>query len=180
MNSSRRRDMNSSLNTSHTNINSRAYLETSFWTEDVTESDDEGIGSDDSVTSDQRPPGAQCICDHGNVTKQQTSAVKTPLRVTKFLKVLKQSVRRDHHPNVGDKTSSPRSPRLLSNLVFGSDLGQHLSSSQKSVPNVVRRVGLSDYSDSELLLRILGHQEGPVTAWMIIRVLVNSPHTTQI
>ena len=178
MNSYRRRDRNSSLNTSHTNINSRAYLETSFWAEDVTESDDEGIGSDDSVTSDQRPPGAQCSCDHANV-KQQAPAVKTPLRVTQFLKVLKQSVRRDHHPNVGDK-ASPRTPRqLLSNLVFGSDLGQHLSASQKSVPNVVRRVGLSD-SDSELLLRILGHQEGPVTAWMIIRVLVNSPHTTQI
>ena len=76
--------------------------------------------------------------------------------VTKFLKVLKQSVRRDHHPSVGDK-ASPRTPRqLLSNLVFGSDLRQHLSASQRSVPNVVRRVGLSD-SDSELLLRILGH-----------------------
>ena len=117
------------------------YLETSFWAEESTESDDEGIGSDDSVTSDMR--GRQCSCDHGD--KQQTQA-KTPLRVTKFLKVLKQSVRRDHHPSVGDK-ASPRDPRqLLNNLVFGSDLGQHLSSSQKSVPNVVRRVGLSAFS----------------------------------
>ena len=145
MNTSRHRDISSS----HTSMaRAGAYLETSFWAEESV-SDDEGIGSDDSVTSDQRGVGARCICDTRDqavmVTRQ--TQVKTPLRVTKFLKVLKQSVKRDHHPNsVGDK-SSPRTPRqLLNNLVFGAELCQHLSASQKSVPNVVRRVGLSAYS----------------------------------
>ena len=144
MNTSRHRELSSS----HTSMaRAGAYLETSFWAEESV-SDDEGIGSDDSVTSDQRgaTPGArQCICDtrdQAGVTRQ--TQVKTPLRVTKFLKVLKQSVKRDHHPsNVGDKSSPRTSRQLLNNLVFGADLCQHLSTSQKSVPSVVRRVGLS-------------------------------------
>ena len=142
MNTSRHRDMSSS----HTSMaRAGAYLETSFWAEESV-SDDEGIGSDDSVTSDQRGVGARCICDQARVTRQQ-SQVKTPLRVTKFLKVLKQSVKRDHHPsNTGDKSSPRTSRQLLGNLVFGADLCQHLSASQKSVPNVVRRVGLSALS----------------------------------
>ena len=123
------------MNTSHTKI-SRTYLETSFWAEEKPEevSDDEGLGSDDSVTSGSDMRGAKCVCDN----KQQ---VKTPLRVTKFLKVLRQSVKRGHH-NASDK-SSPKSPRSFNSLVFGSDLCNHLSASQKIVPNVVRRVGLS-------------------------------------
>ena len=147
------------MNTSHTNMaRAGAYLETSFWAEESQEnvSDDEGIGSDDSVTSDQRgAPGARCICDPRDqaLASRQHTQAKTPLRVTKFLKVLKQSVRRDHRdhrdhrehdPQVTGDKSSPRTPRqLLNNLVFGADLCQHLSASQKSVPNVVRRVGLS-------------------------------------
>ena len=133
------------MSSSHSSMaRAGAYLETSFWAEESV-SDDEGIGSDDSVTSDQRGVGARCICDtQAGVTRQQ-SQVKTPLRVTKFLKVLKQSVKRDHHPsNAGDKSSPRTSRQLLNNLVFGADLCQHLSASQKSVPNVVRRVGLSD------------------------------------
>ena len=96
-----------------------SYLETSFWNDDDHESDDEGIGSDNS---------ADQASDNGH-----KSPVKQSLSVTKFLRVLKASVRRDPRlgDNVGDQERRP-------GAVFGVYLSQHLSTTGDNVPNVVR------------------------------------------
>ena len=117
-------------------MSSRQYLETSFWNEETTESDDEGIGSDESV--DQAD--GQCNCGVGQpvpATREMSQqTVKSSLSVTKFLRVLKQSVTRD---------SGLRSPAQAPSLVFGLDLATHLSACRASVPDVVRRVRLSNF-----------------------------------
>ena len=122
---------------------SQHYLETSFWNDTDTNgehanvSDDEGIGSDDSV--DQNDHHHQCTCDTGTRTKVTQTVKSDSLSVTKFLKVLKQSVRRD--PRVltpgGDNSVKSHHQDHQPN-VFGVDLAQHLTSSRSSVPDVVR------------------------------------------
>ena len=114
-------------------VNMSQYLETSFWNDDDDhESDDEGIGSDNSVDHQSDSP-CNCPGDTGdNVVK---TPVKQSLSVTKFLRVLKASVRRDPRQVIsGDQ--------LCSGAVFGVDLSQHLASpghtAGDNVPEVVR------------------------------------------
>ena len=98
-----------------------SYLETSFWNDDTEhESDDEGIGSDNSVDH---------VSDSGH--GHQKTPVKQSLSVTKFLRVLKASVRRD--PRLDRDHDSHET-----GAVFGLDLYQHLSTTSDTVPNVVR------------------------------------------
>ena len=117
-----------------------SYLETSFWNEQApNESDDEGIGSDESV--DQADHLHQCHCSSqqpGPRTREMSQQTKEPgLSVTKFLRVLKQSVKRD----TGLRSAIVQSPTL----VFGLDLSDHLAACRTSVPDVVRRVRLSHF-----------------------------------
>ena len=117
-------------------VSHRQYLETSFWTEDTShDSDDEGIGSDESVDQADH----QCNCSAKPVARTREMSQQTKessLSVTKFLRVLKQSVKRD----TGLRSPSVQSPTV----VFGLDLASHLSASKTSVPDVVRRVSLSN------------------------------------
>ena len=97
----------------------KKYLETSFWSEGSEaekDSDDEGIGSDESM--DQRE---QCSCfiderchpenqSNSNTLSKQS---KDPQRVTKFLRGLKQSI-----------LLSTSSLQLSSRRVFGVNLDQ--------------------------------------------------------
>ena len=117
-----------------------SYLETSFWNEQApNESDDEGIGSDESV--DQADHHQQCHCSSQQPaprTREMSQQTKEPgLSVTKFLRVLKQSVKRD----TGLRSATVQSPTL----VFGLDLSSHLAACRSSVPDVVRRVRLSHF-----------------------------------
>ena len=124
---------------------SHQYLETSFWNDDhnnggdlVNFSDDEGIGSDDSVDQNDH---SQCTCDskrEGNNTKMTQTVKSESLSVTKFLKVLKQSVRRDPRSSGDISVKSHRHHHQPPAEVFGVDLVQHLTSSRSSVPGVVR------------------------------------------
>ena len=121
-------------------ISGRQYLETSFWNEHPpTESDDEGIGSDESV--DQADHLHQCHCSSqqpGPRTREMSQQTKEPgLSVTKFLRVLKQSVKRD----TGLRSAVVQSPTV----VFGLELSSHLTACRTSVPDVVRRVRLSHF-----------------------------------
>ena len=117
-------------------MSGRQYLETSFWNEEITnDSDDEGIGSDESVDQAEN----QCNCSAKQPvprTREMSQQTKeSSLSVTKFLRVLKQSVKRD----TGRRSAVVQSPTT----VFGVDLASHLSQSRSSVPDVVRRVRLS-------------------------------------
>ena len=119
-----------------------SYLETSFWNEQApneTESDDEGIGSDESV--DQADHHHQCHCSSQQPaprTREMSQQTKEPgLSVTKFLRVLKQSVKRD----TGLRSAIVQSPTV----VFGLELSSHLTACRTSVPDVVRRVRLSHF-----------------------------------
>ena len=117
-----------------------SYLETSFWNEQApNESDDEGIGSDESV--DQADHHQQCHCSSQQPaprTREMSQQTKEPgLSVTKFLRVLKQSVKRD----TGLRSAIVQSPTV----VFGLDLASHLAACRTSVPDVVRRVRLSHF-----------------------------------
>ena len=121
-------------------ISSRQYLETSFWNEQPpNESDDEGIGSDESV--DQADHHQQCHCSSQQPaprTREMSQQTKEPgLSVTKFLRVLKQSVKRD----TGLRSNLVQSPTV----VFGLELASHLAACRTSVPDVVRRVILSHF-----------------------------------
>ena len=124
-----------------TMISSRQYLETSFWNEQPPNEsdDDEGIGSDESV--DQADHHNQCHCTSHQPaprTREMSQQTKEPgLSVTKFLRVLKQSVKRD----TGLRSAIVQSPTL----VFGLDLSDHLAACRTSVPDVVRRVRLSHF-----------------------------------
>ena len=117
-----------------------AYLETSFWSEDAEAAEardslsdeDEGIGSDESVSG----PGDKTAA---------AAASKRELSVTRFLRVLKQSVRRG--PGPGQPRVSPGGrrpaaasapPSAASAAVFGVELAQHLAATGSSVPGVVR------------------------------------------
>ena len=116
-----------------------AYLETSFWSEDAEAAEargslsdeDEGIGSDESVSG----PG----------DKTAAAASKRELSVTRFLRVLKQSVRRGPGPGQqrvppGGRRPAAASapPSAASAAVFGVELAQHLAATGSSVPGVVR------------------------------------------
>ena len=100
----------------------------------VTEwSDDEGIGSDESVSGP------------GDKTAAAAAASKRELSVTRFLRVLKQSVRRG--PGPGQQRVPPEGrrpaaasapPSAASAAVFGVELAQHLAATGSSVPGVVR------------------------------------------
>ena len=123
---------------------SPSYLETSFWNEQPPNEsdDDEGIGSDESV--DQADPHHQCHCSSQQPaprTREMSQQTKEPglstLSVTKFLRVLKQSVKRD----TGLRSAIVQSPTV----VFGLDLTSHLTACRTSVPDVVRRVRLSHF-----------------------------------
>ena len=119
-------------------LSSRQYLETSFWDEQPpNESDDEGIGSDESV--DQADQQCQCSSHQpAPRTREMSQQTKEPgLSVTKFLRVLKQSVRRD----TGLRSATVQSPTV----VFGLELASHLAACRTSVPDVVRRVRLSHF-----------------------------------
>ena len=123
-------------------MSARQYLETSFWNDEINnESDDEGIGSDDSVDHGEQHGEQQCNCKAGRpvpATREMSQqTVKSSLSVTKFLRVLKQSVTRD--PGV-------RPPLVQStSQVFGLELAAHLSACRASVPHVVRGVRLSNF-----------------------------------
>ena len=117
-----------------------AYLETSFWSEDAEAAEardslsdeDEGIGSDESVAG----PG----------DKAAAAASKRELSVTRFLRVLKQSVRRGHGPGQQPRVppggrrpaAASAPPSAASAAVFGVELAQHLAATGSSVPGVVR------------------------------------------
>ena len=113
------------------------YLETSFWNEESEnseDSDDEGIGSDESMDQNY-----QCSCakdegsdntnnDKKNEPKESKPSIKQtkdPLRVTKFLRVLKQSM----VPNTSSSLSTSR--------VFGVDLSSHLDTCKINIPHIV-------------------------------------------
>ena len=115
-----------------------AYLETSFWSEDgeaaeargSLSDEDEGIGSDESVSG----PG-----------DKTAAASKRELSVTRFLRVLKQSVRRGPGPGQprvpqgGRRPAAGSAPASASSAaVFGVELAQHLAATGSSVPGVVR------------------------------------------
>lgn len=119
-------------------ISGRQYLETSFWNEQApNESDDEGIGSDESV--DQADHQCHCSSHHpAPRTREMSQQTKEPgLSVTKFLRVLKQSVKRDP----GLRSATVQSPTV----VFGLELSSHLAACRTSVPDVVRTVRLSHF-----------------------------------
>ena len=114
-----------------------AYLETSFWSEDAEAAEargslsdeDEGIGSDESVSGPGDKPAA--------------AASKRELSVTRFLRVLKQSVRRgpgQQQVSPGGRRPAAASapPSAASAAVFGVELAQHLAATGSSVPGVVR------------------------------------------
>ena len=108
----------------------KKYLETSFWTENSEneQSDDEGIGSDESMEKTE-----PCLCDMNSdktqswqsyrsvKSKSLNNETKDPLRVTKFLRILKQSM----------------IPLKLRNCVFGVDLSTHIATAKTAVPMVV-------------------------------------------
>ena len=116
-----------------------AYLETSFWSEDAEAAEardslsdeDEGIGSDESVSGP------------GDKTAAAAAASKRELSVTRFLRVLKQSVRRgpgqQRVPPGGRRPAAASAPpSAASAAVFGVELAQHLAATGSSVPGVVR------------------------------------------
>ena len=144
------------------NQEQRGYLETSFW-DDGSEnenSDDEGIGSDESMDQTE-----QCSCDtnkdNDKTNDNQKSELekskplinqsKDPLRVTKFLRILKQSM------------VSNSSPVMARRRVFGEDLSSHLDSSKTLVPQImewctrtIEERGKDDMKNLEGVYRLSG------------------------
>ena len=113
------------------------YLETSFWTEesdDEENSDDEEKSDDVVIESDESTnKNEQCLCAKNNDNAQHShnyeykkskslnSETKDPLRLTKFLRILKQSMM----------------PVKSQRCVFGVDLSTHLAMANTAVPQVV-------------------------------------------
>ena len=141
------------------NKKQQEYLETSFWNESDNgeDSDDEGIGSDESMDQND-----QCSCINDNTNNDQNDEpkesklsikqTKDPLRVTKFLRVLKQSM----VPNTSSSFST-------SSRVFGVDLSSHLEIFNTDIPQVVEwctrtieETGKTDIKSLEGVYRLSG------------------------
>ena len=131
-----------------------AYLETSFWSEDgeaaeardSLSDEDEGIDSDESVSG----PG------------DKPAASKRELSVTRFLRVLKQSVRRgpgqQRVPPGGRRPAAASAPpSAASAAVFGVELAQHLAATGSSVPGVVREESHEPRHVSRVTCHVLYH-----------------------
>ena len=106
----------------------RDYLETSFWNEESDEdkSDDEDIDTDEPINKvkncDKNDDNSQLNQNYKyKKSKSLNNDTKDPLRLTKFLRILKQSMM----------------PVKSHNCVFGVALSTHLSMVNTDVPQVV-------------------------------------------